>query len=64
MTLTLVRMGLPNAAAVLALAVVPIVAIASAARTDLVRSHGPAVTVAALEAPSRPLADEREQVGE
>jgi hypothetical protein len=49
MTFTLVRLGLPNSIAVLALAMVPImsIALASAGRTDGVRSHNPQATAVA-----------------
>jgi hypothetical protein len=49
MTFTLVRLGLPNSIAVLALAMVPIlsIAMASAGRVDVVRSHNPDTTVVA-----------------
>jgi hypothetical protein len=59
MTLTLVRMGLPNSIALLALAVVPIVAMVSVGPPDAVRSDRPATTVvAALDAVSDAVTDE------
>jgi hypothetical protein len=51
MTFTLVRLGLPNSIAVLALAMVPVIslALASAGRMDVARSHSPqAMAVAAI----------------
>jgi hypothetical protein len=55
MTFTLVRLGLPNSIAVLALAMVPImsIALASAGRMDGVRSHSPEATVVAGIGPDR-----------